>query len=496
MMKRAFLTALVCLGLCMPLTGRTSTPADNWFEIKSGNFTVWANANDGNTRTVVWQLEQMRHVAKQLWPWMKVDLPKPLIILAAKDEQTLKTLAPTYWEVKGGVRPGSVWVTAPDQNYIAIRTDMRSRDDVMVNPHTSVYFSYANLVLGSSFERPLPPWISRGLSGVLSNTLVRQNDVIVGAAIPWHLEALRRRRMPLTEMLAMNRTSPALRKDAELGQFDAQSWAFVHYLMFSDGGVHAPKLNAFVAAVAGGQPVDRAFAASIGNVDEYEHAFSNYVNRNLYSAARIKVDMGVDKERFPARPMTPAESALARASFHVAMRQTAEARALIDEALKLDPQAANAFAVEALMLDQGGNADGARAAYARAVELGTTNPYALYRSAMIEWRNAGPSTMEKVEQALARAVELNPLYASAHAALAEARAVLKRSSAVIVPHMHKAVALEPSSPWHRLAGARVLIRLNTLDEARKAAESAIQLAADDPQVRAEAERILAFLDGK
>jgi cytochrome c-type biogenesis protein CcmH/NrfG len=48
----------------------------------------------------------------------------------------------------------------------------------------------------------------------------------------------------------------------------------------------------------------------------------------------------------------------------------------------------------------------------------------------------------------------------------------------------------------RLTGARVLIRLNTLDEARKAAESAIQLAGDDPQVRAEAERILAYLGGK
>lgn len=495
-MKHAFLTALVCLALGSSPLGRESAAADNWFEIKSANFTVWANANDGNTRTVIWQLEQMRHVAKHLWPWMKVDLPKPLVILAVKDEQSLRALVPQYWEVKGGVRPGSVWVTAPDQNYIAIRTDMRSRDDVMVNPHTSVYFSYANLVMTSSFEHLLPLWVSRGLSGVLSNTLVRQDDVVVGAVIPWHLEQLRRRRMPLKQMLAADRTWPGFGKSAEMEQFDAQSWAFVHFLMFSDRGVHAPKLNAFASAIAAGQPADSAFAASIGNVDEYEHAFTNYVNRNLYSAGRFKVDVGVDRERFPARPMTPAESAIARASFHVAMRRTAEARALLDEALKLEPKAAGAFAVDGLMLDQGGNAEGARAAYARAVELGTTNTFALYRWAMLEWRAGGPSSMEPVEQALARAVELNPLYAAAHAALAEARAVLKRPSPSIVTHMHKAVALEPSSPWHRLTGARVLIRLNTPDEARKAAESALKLADDDPSVRAEAERILAFLRAK
>lgn len=64
-MKRIILTAVVCLGVCVPLTGRSIAPAaESWFEIKSDTFTVWANANDGNTRTLLWQLEQMRHVAK------------------------------------------------------------------------------------------------------------------------------------------------------------------------------------------------------------------------------------------------------------------------------------------------------------------------------------------------------------------------------------------------------------------------------------------------
>ena len=171
--------------------------AATWFEIASPNFTVWADANNGPTRTLVWQLEQIRHVAKNLWPWLNVELTKPMVILAVRNEQGMKALAPAYWEVKNGVRPVSVWGTGPSQNYIAIRTDIESRDSVTVNPHASAYFSYANLVITTSLAGPMPLWVSRGLAGVLSNTLVRQRDVLIGAPIPWHLESLRERRIPL-----------------------------------------------------------------------------------------------------------------------------------------------------------------------------------------------------------------------------------------------------------------------------------------------------------
>jgi tetratricopeptide (TPR) repeat protein len=492
-MKR--LSAAAVLFLCLTaLPGAVvQAAAEKWFEIKSSNFTVWANANNGSTRTLIWQLEQMRNVARNLWPWMNVDLPKPLVIIALRDEQSMKNVAPQYWETKGGARPGSVWVSAPDHHYIAIRTDLEQRDDVMVNPHTSAYFSYANMVFASSFATPLPMWLSRGMSGVVSNTLVRANDVVIGAAIPWHLERLRERRLPMRQLLVTTRSSPVFRSDEGQRDFDAQSWAFVHYLMFSERGMHAAKLNAFVAAIGRGEPPETAFGAAIGNIDDYELAFSSYVNRNLYSAVRIKADMGIDRERFPVRQMSPAEGMLAQAGFHVAMRRTVEAGALLNEAAKSDPGSPAIKVLEALMLEQAGNADGAKAAYARAVELGTTSAYALYRSAMLAWRGADEPALESIEKHLARAVELDPRFAAAHASLAEVRAVRKGPQSTIVPHMQKAVALEPSNPWHRLIAARVLARLNAVAEARKAVESAVAIGDDDPRVGTEAARILASL---
>lgn len=490
MTRRVFATVVVCL-LVAALPARTH--ASDWHELKTDHFTIWAEANDGATRTLAWQLEQIRTVARTLWPWMKVDLPKPLVVLAVKNEGGMRAIAPQYWEVRDGVRPASVWVSAPDQHYLAIRTNLSTRDDVMVNPHISAYFSYANLVLAASFGSRPPAWLSRGLSGVLSNTLVRQDDVVIGAAIPWHLEALRERRQPLRQMLTVVSNSPAIRSGDNLRAFDAQAWAFVHYLMFSDQGVHAPKLNAFVALIEKGEPADAAFAAAIGDVETYERAFSNYVNRMLYSAARVRVDLGIDRARFPARRMTPAETASARASFHAAMGRTAEARTMLDAATKADPASPVPAGIEAMMLDQAGDTEGARAAYAKALALGTSNAYVLYRASMLARRGADAAGLETIEANLAKAVESNPTFAAAHAALAEVRAELERPQLSIVTHMHKAVALEPANAWHRIVAARVLGRLGARDEARKAAESALKLADEDAPAKAEAERLLALL---
>jgi tetratricopeptide (TPR) repeat protein len=470
--------------------GRASVAADTWVEIKSPNFTTWAQANDGATKTLVWQMEQMRSLATVLWPWMNTDSAKPIVLLAVKDEQGMRSVAPQYWETKGGIRPASVWVTAPDRHYIAIRTDVRSRDDVLVNPHMTAYFSYAHLLFTHSFKHSPPPWLSRGVSGVLSNTIVRQDDVLVGAAIPWHLERLREHRVPLRQIISTDAKGENLRNEQGQRDFDAQSWAFVHYLMFSENGAHAARLNAFVEAIDKGEPSASAFASAIGDIEKYDGAFTAYINRSLYAAARFKVDAGVDRERLPARPMRSAETAVAKASFHVALRRTADARALIDEAVKADPTSAAAVGLEALLLDQSGNADAAKPAYERAVDLGSTDPYILYRAAMLNRRD--PAALERVEAQFARAIELNPRFADAHAAVAEVRAELRRPQAVIVPHMQKAVALEPSNPWHRIIAARILWRLGAADEARKALDGALARADSDARAKQEAERLLAL----
>jgi tetratricopeptide (TPR) repeat protein len=97
-----------------------------------------------------------------------------------------------------------------------------------------------------------------------------------------------------------------------------------------------------------------------------------------------------------------------------------------------------------------------------------------------------------MQKDLARAIELHPFFASAYAALGEVRGLMKQPPADVMPQIAKAIALEPSSPWHRLTAARVLGRMGNLDEARKAAEAALRLA-DTDEARQQAQQMLTAL---
>lgn len=198
--------------------------ADQWIEVKSLHFTVVSNASERATRRLVWQLEQIRSATAALWSWARPDLNKPLSVIVVKDENSMRALAPQYWEERRSVRPASVWVTGPDQHYLALRAAVEVDDRGTVNPYITAYFSYVDLVLAQSIDRDLPLWFRRGFTGVLSNTIVRDDHILLGAPIPWQLQILRERPvLPLTKLLAVTRQSPeAIEADRfQLGELDA-----------------------------------------------------------------------------------------------------------------------------------------------------------------------------------------------------------------------------------------------------------------------------------
>jgi hypothetical protein len=215
--------------VCLAAGAPPAAAAEQWVEVKSAHFLVTSNAGEGAAKTLAWQLEQIRSVIAALWPWAKVDLNKPLAVFALKDETTLKGFAPMYWERKGGTRPATVWVGGVDQNYLAIRTDVEVDDKLNINPYVSSYFSYVSLILHQSIGRPMPLWFSRGLAGVMSNTIVRESKIMLGPIIPWELERLRTSaRLKVPALLKMTGDSPAFVNGDGMSAFDAQSWAFVH----------------------------------------------------------------------------------------------------------------------------------------------------------------------------------------------------------------------------------------------------------------------------
>jgi hypothetical protein len=458
--------------------------AEQWTEVKSAHFVLTSNAGDGATRTLAWQLEQIRSAIGTLWPWAKVDLNKPLTVFVLRDEGAMKSLAPSFWQQKNGVRPASVWVTGVNQNYLAIRADTEADDRGDINPYVTSYFSYISLILQQSVAAPLPMWFSRGLSGVMSNTIVRENKILVGPPIPWHLQRLRESgRIKLPALVKAMRTSPEVRDEEGLRLYDAEAWALVHFLMFGDNGARWPKLDQFAQMVARGTAPEVAFREALGAPEDLEGPFGLYISRSIYSFRQVNVDVAVKREKFDSHPLAPADVAARRALFHTAMRRPTEARASIAEARKT-ANTPETFVAEALLLDADNKPDEALAAYARATEAKTTDAYAYYRQAMLLWRGqVDHDTMVRVESLLSQAINLNTRYAAAYAAVGQARAILKIGDPMAM--ILRAISLEPAESRHHLAAASVLANERKYDEALKHAQAAVALAdTDDERQRA------------
>ena len=141
--------------------GSPVTAADRaWTEVKSTHFVVVSDAGEKAARNTLWQLEQFRNAVKTAWPWASVDLDRPILVLLARDEGTMKSLTPQYWEQKGGVRPTAVFTTGPDRHYVVLRADATADDrQGRVNPYFSAYWSYLAAVLRTGRQSELPLWL-------------------------------------------------------------------------------------------------------------------------------------------------------------------------------------------------------------------------------------------------------------------------------------------------------------------------------------------------
>jgi hypothetical protein len=467
--------------------------ADKWIEVKSPHFTVVSNASEGSVRKLAWQLEQVRSAMSTLFSWARTDLNKPLSVIAVKDQNTMRALAPQYWEQRDSIRPVSVWFTGPDQHYLAIRADADLDSRGTVNPYMTAYASYVDLGLTQSANRELPMWFRIGFSQVLSNTIVRDDHLRLGPPILWYIETLRERPLlPLPKLLAMTLQEFEALGAQQHDLYRAEAWAFVHFLMFGDDGSRADELNAYAKLVSGRTATSAPFAETLGPVEALDGPFRSYFKGTLFTYRRINIDVAVERERFPVRAVPPAESASVRASFHAAMNRPVEARAAIAEARKADPNAAGSYAAEGALLDREEKRDEARAAYAKAVELESTSAYAYYRLASLTWQpNPSRETLAEIEKHLAKAIRLNSRYAAAYAWLGETRAALGTGDPMGL--IRRAISIEPREAQHRLRAARVLIRQRPAD-ARPDAEAALALAETDAD-RREAQELLDRIAG-
>ena len=447
------------------------------------------NGNERSARNLAWQFEQIRSAIQVGWPWARVQLDRPVVVIGAKDEETMKALVPQYWESRGGIRPASVLRTAADRHYIAVRSDVRGDDTPGINPYISSYWSYSLLTFDAAFERELPLWFRIGLAEVLSNSIVRDEEIQFGRQIPWHVESLQTGRLRLAQLITLDTTSPYYTGGGTRERFDAQAWGVMHYMLFGRPEDRSDRVNALAKLLLDGTSSTEAIGQVFGSVDALEEAYLLYQRKPITNYARLKIESTAISKNSPIRTLSPHDALNLRAGLHVAMNRLDDARPLLADSRKADAANPGSYDIEGQLFDRNRQTTEALGAYAKAVELNSQSFYSHYRVAARDSQsvNAGAG----LEKQVRRVVALNDAYSPAYALLASVLLQGTEPASALEPAM-KAVQLDQRDTFSRLTLARVYWRLSRRGEAMGLARSALMLAHSDQQ-RAQAQELITFI---
>jgi tetratricopeptide (TPR) repeat protein len=418
MRKSPWSVAFVALAAALGAPGST---AERWVEARSPSFRVVFDGSQKDARRVLREFEEVRALLHDAWPGIGLATPRPVTILAVRDEDELGTLLPAFWEAKGTFRPAGLFVSAPDRNWVAVRMDaarLREGDAAGDNPYLVVFHEYVHVALRTNF-RALPAWLSEGLAEFWGNATIEGDRVYEGRPVSHHVRTLRQRTLlPLASLLAVEGSSPGYSEQDRATLFYAQSWALVHYLMLGSEARRG-QVNRFVALLQGGQEAAAAAGEAFGDIEALDRELQSYIRWPVFPQRRRPARVQFQQSAVTASPLPLAQSLAVRACFHVAMDRASEARALAARSLELDPGAGAAHEALALLAWKEGRRSDAREALARATSLPGASDYAYYLYGQLLWESlpAGEG-LERVVASFRRAVELNPSFAGAHASLA------------------------------------------------------------------------------
>src|SRR5215467_1920648 len=308
---------------------------DAWFEVRSPNFIVISNGAAKQARELAKQFERFRGIFHDSFPKLRVDIGKPLVIFALKDEQSMRMLLPAYWEVKGNKHPAGIYVRGLEKDFITLRMDMHGE-----NPYYVIYHEYIHAILDSNF-RGLPIWLEEGIAEFFSNSTIYDDRVEIGQVSPYQIEILQKNRLiPVDDLLKVDSKSPYYNENDRATVFYAESCAIVHYLLLDSKARDQQLLQTFLDTWdAEGDQVDMVRKA-FGNLNTFARAMQNYArHRRLYVAA-VKASDHQKQENSSSRELPLAEISVLRGELYLYTDRPNETRAALDEALRADPNSA------------------------------------------------------------------------------------------------------------------------------------------------------------
>ncbi|HRE83091.1 MAG TPA: hypothetical protein PLN52_18750 [Opitutaceae bacterium] len=301
---------------------------ETWTRVTTPHVTLLSSAPAKRTQEWAVQFEQFCDVMGTFFP--SIDQPRqPLTLVIFRDRRSFEPFLPK--EGKKAQNLGGYFSQGIDRAHIAMSEDAWAGDNSVITTlfHETVHW-YTS---GMSIE--LPAWLSEGVAELFSTFKVQADQFILGEPLVWHLRLLATHRwIPLRTLSATHRGALTYNDDVRTGVFYAESWAFVHYLMFGEGGGGIAALNEYLNSLKKGVHPDDAFQKAFGGTyEDLDTRLKTYLKTGKYRKQVGNFERKGMENSFEHEAATIAEVETAKGSLLMKLDRKEEAAARFELAL-------------------------------------------------------------------------------------------------------------------------------------------------------------------
>jgi tetratricopeptide (TPR) repeat protein len=474
----------VVLGVLPPV----ASARDNWFLLRTRNFNVVSNANEGRTREMALRLEQFLSVFAKVFN-MRTQSPVPITVLVFKSDDSFKPFKPLY-----NGKPANLagyFQSGEDENMIALNIEANEQ-----RPLATIFHEYTHL-LTSYAPRRWPTWLNEGIAEFYSSFKVDKNLVTLGEPIAHHVFFLRANKMiPIQNLIAVDQKSPVYNERDKQGVFYAESWALVHYLILGPRSKER-QLGQFVTLIDEGKNQTDAFQQAFkSDFPALDKELRAYIGNDRYPIGTQNLDNVEGEKEAQVRPVSEAEVKFYLGNLLLHTNRRDEAESFFKQAMQLDPALPGPY--EGLGFAAMRNSDFRAATdnFKLAIARGSKNHLAYYYMASALLRDKGGSdldTIRTIKQDLQTSIKLMPGFAPSYHLLGTLSLFTGEDTGEGIRLVNTAIRMSPQRKEFALTLAQLQIRNQDYAGARKTLEPL--LAADvDEQVRRAAESLVSSIE--
>jgi len=449
---------------------------ESWVEVRSPHFVAYSDAGEAEARRTLEGFEGIRSVFSKVLPGIKVDLHKPVVVIVAENEASMRRFVPDQFAGKDPKRSSGLYMRGRERDLAIVRLDAGHQED---QPFAVVFHEYTHAIVHNNFSA-LPTWLDEGIAEFYGSTEIRSKRVYLGRIPLHHLDILRRGRMPLKALLQVNHDSPEYMEGSKANQFYAQSWAMVHYLFMDEEARKGDTLAAYLRALSR-QPDPLAAAQDgFGDLAKFEGRVAQYVSRPSLTFFDMALQVTSSDKDFRVRPVSEAEALVIRAEVLAQTRKDEEAGLLLDQARALDPRSPHVQAALGLTALRKGDWSGAERALRSAQAAGSTDFRVPLHLAELALQRAldPPVSPEVILGWLEEARRLEPDFPGTHMALCRFHSKDPREAEKAIQAGMAAIKLAPSDISMRLNFGGVLMALGRETEAKDIGDQVARMAGE------------------